>query len=65
MRGSDQQKVDYQIQCGPALGAFNSWVKGTDIEDWRKRRAPDIAERLMVAAAGLLSHRLSRWIGNA
>jgi trans-AT polyketide synthase, acyltransferase and oxidoreductase domains len=61
MTGSDQQKVDYQVHCGPALGAFNAWVKGTELETWRKRHAPDIAQRLMVGAASLLNDRFSRW----
>jgi trans-AT polyketide synthase/acyltransferase/oxidoreductase domain-containing protein len=65
MTGSDQQKVDYQVHCGPALGAFNAWVKGTDIEAWQQRHAPDIAQRLMTATANLLNHRFNRWTAAA
>jgi trans-AT polyketide synthase/acyltransferase/oxidoreductase domain-containing protein len=54
MRGDTERKVDYQIHCGPALGAFNQWVKGTELEDWRKRHAPDIGERIMKSSAQLL-----------
>jgi trans-AT polyketide synthase, acyltransferase and oxidoreductase domains len=58
MRGSEDQKVDYQIQCGPAMGAFNQWVKGTELEAWRNRRVADIGARLMEATASFLQQRV-------
>ncbi|MFD3822788.1 enoyl-CoA hydratase/isomerase [Streptomyces sp. NPDC058625] len=61
MRGSTTQRVDYQIHCGPAMGAFNSWVKGTDLEPWRSRRADVIAERLLGETAALLGRRLGEY----
>src|ERR1700722_5936177 len=57
LRGDPAEKVDYQIHCGPALGAFNQWIKGTDLENWRNRHVDDIGRRLMLAAAKLLSSR--------
>jgi trans-AT polyketide synthase, acyltransferase and oxidoreductase domains len=57
MRGIEDQKVDYQIHCGPALGAFNQWVKGTELDSWRNRRVADIAHRLMTATAAVLEER--------
>jgi len=57
LRGDPAEKVDYQIHCGPAMGAFNQWVKGTDLEDWRSRHVDEIAERLMRAAAQFLDDR--------
>ena len=62
MRGEDQ-KVDYQIHCGPAMGAFNQWVRGTELESWRKRRVSDIGERMMRATAQLLDSRLRSMVG--
>ncbi len=59
MSGSEQQKVDYQIQCGPAMGAFNRWVKGTELESWRNRHVAVIAERLMRGTAELLQERMN------
>jgi trans-AT polyketide synthase, acyltransferase and oxidoreductase domains len=56
MRG-DTDKVDYQIHCGPALGAFNQWVKATFYENWRNRHVDEIGERLMVGAAEVLNNR--------
>jgi trans-AT polyketide synthase/acyltransferase/oxidoreductase domain-containing protein len=57
MRGSVDQRVDYQIHCGPAMGAFNQWVKGTELENWRNRRVGDIAVRIMNDTAKILSER--------
>lgn len=62
LKGIDDQRVDFQIHCGPALGAFNQWVKGTEMEDWRRRHVDDIAERLMTGAAACLNERFNRWI---
>ncbi|KAF1018229.1 MAG: PfaD family polyunsaturated fatty acid/polyketide biosynthesis protein [Burkholderia sp.] len=55
MSGSSQQKVDYQIHCGPAMGAFNQWVKGTELESWRNRRVAEIAHRLLEETVQLLN----------
>lgn len=54
--------VDYQIHCGPALGAFNQWVKGTPLEPWRNRHVDEIAEKLMQETALLLSKRYHQWV---
>jgi trans-AT polyketide synthase/acyltransferase/oxidoreductase domain-containing protein len=59
MKGSEEQRVDYQVHCGPALGAFNQWVKGTALADWRNRHVDDIAERLMQGTAELLTRRFA------
>jgi trans-AT polyketide synthase/acyltransferase/oxidoreductase domain-containing protein len=59
LEGHDEQQVNYQIQCGPALGAFNRWVKGTSYESWRNRPVADVAELLMQGTAEFLSNRIS------
>ena len=51
MKGDPHQKYDYQIHCGPALGSFNQWVRGTDLEHWRNRHVDHIGCRLMEATA--------------
>ncbi|EPH43875.1 enoyl-CoA hydratase/isomerase [Streptomyces aurantiacus] len=61
LHGTPDQRVDYQIHCGPALGAFNSWVRGTDLEPWRNRRVDVVAERLLHATAALLTERLTAY----
>ena len=62
MAGDPDHVVDYQVHCGPALGAFNRWVRGTPLESWRARHVDDMAERLMVGAARHLSDRLARLV---
>jgi trans-AT polyketide synthase/acyltransferase/oxidoreductase domain-containing protein len=57
LRGSPEQKVDYQIHCGPAMGAFNQWVKGSELASWRNRRVANIGLRIMSGAAQMLGER--------
>lgn len=57
LEGNIDHKVDFQVYCGPALGAFNQWVKGTTWENWRNRHVDEIAEQLMKETADLLGHR--------
>ncbi|MBR0019612.1 MULTISPECIES: ACP S-malonyltransferase [Bacillus] len=56
--GSEHSKVDYQIHCGPALGAFNQWVKGSQLENWRNRHVDEIGKKLMTETAVLLHERM-------
>lgn len=59
LSGSDESRVDYQIHCGPALGAFNQWVKGTELESWKKRHVDEIAIKIINGAAEVLNKYLS------
>lgn len=59
MQGVPDRKVDYQIHCGPALGAFNQWVRNTPLESWRNRQVADLGKRLMHGAAQLLNERFA------
>lgn len=59
LEGVKDRKVDFQVHCGPALGAFNQWVKGTTLEDWRNRHVDEIAEKLMKETADLLNKRFT------
>uniref|UniRef100_A0A7D6GG63 [acyl-carrier-protein] S-malonyltransferase n=1 Tax=Micromonospora carbonacea TaxID=47853 RepID=A0A7D6GG63_9ACTN len=56
--GDEENTVDFQVHCGPALGAFNQWVKGTPLQDWRARHVDDIGHRLMAGTAELLDRRM-------
>jgi trans-AT polyketide synthase, acyltransferase and oxidoreductase domains len=50
--GGDVDRVaDYQVWCGPAMGAFNEWVMGTYLADVGNRRVVDIAANLLRGAA--------------
>lgn len=51
--GTDGRAQDYQIWCGPSMGAFNDWVKGSYLEDYNNRHAADVAEQIMQGAAYL------------
>lgn len=60
LKGDMNDKVNFQVHTGPALGAFNQWVKGTELENWRNRHADEIGILLMREAAKLLKASLSR-----
>lgn len=62
LNGDKDDVVNYQIHCGSALGAFNQWVKGTNLERWRNRNVGRIGERIMVEAEELLMSRLDEII---
>lgn len=47
IEGVPEYQIDYQIMCGPSLGAFNQWVKGTELESWENRTIVKIQESLM------------------
>ncbi len=60
--GEENLKKEYQIHTGPALGAFNEWVQGTELENWVYRHVDEIAEKLMCETANLLSERLNYFL---
>ena len=51
--GTPGREMDYQIWCGPAMGAFNDWARGSYLEQPGARHAADIADHLMRGAAYL------------
>ncbi len=51
--GDPTRRVDYQIWCGPAMGAFNQWARGTFLEEVGQRRAAVVALNLLLGAAVL------------
>ena len=51
--GDPSRQMDYQIWCGPSMGAFNAWVKGTFLENPDNRLTPVIAKNLLLGAATL------------
>jgi len=56
-RGEPGREMDYQIWCGPAMGTFNEWVRGTYLEQPENRHAPDIALHLLRGCAYLMRAR--------
>lgn len=57
LTGSEESKIDYQIHCSPALGAFNQWVKGSVLENWKNRHVDEIAMKLIKETAAVLNQR--------
>ncbi len=51
--GEIGRETDYQIWAGPAIGAFNNWVKGSYLEDVSKRKTVEVAWHIMTGAAYL------------
>jgi len=51
--GKKGREMDYQIWCGPSMGAFNSWVKHSYLENHEQRRVVDVAKHILTGAAYL------------
>ncbi|MGB8298194.1 MAG: PfaD family polyunsaturated fatty acid/polyketide biosynthesis protein [Polyangia bacterium] len=49
--GESRRRLDYQIWCGPAMGAFNDWVRGSFLEAQTNRGVVQIALNLLEGAA--------------
>jgi trans-AT polyketide synthase, acyltransferase and oxidoreductase domains len=63
--GEPTRKLDYQVWCGPAMGAFNEWARGSFLEDPRQRRVVPVALNLLYGAAVLQRVQLLRAQGIA
>jgi PfaD family protein len=51
--GEQGRKVDYQVWCGPAMGAFNEWTRGSYLQMWTNRRVVTVARNLLHGACVL------------
>lgn len=49
--GEASRRADYQIWCGPAMGAFNRWAKGSFLDQQKNRGVVQIAKNLLEGAA--------------
>lgn len=49
--GESDRALDYQIWCGPAMGAFNDWVRGSFLEKASNRTVAQVALNLLEGAA--------------
>ena len=52
--GDDARQLDYQVWCGPAMGAFNEWAKGSFLEAPLNRQVALLARNLLYGAGVLL-----------
>jgi PfaD family protein len=49
--GDAGRTLDYQIWCGPAIGAFNDWTRGSFLEAPENRSVTQVARNLLEGAA--------------
>jgi hypothetical protein len=63
--GESRRRLDYQIWCGPAMGAFNDWVRGSFLEAQANRGVVQIALNLLEGAAVLARAQQLRAAGVA
>lgn len=61
--GVPDRKIDYQVWCGPAMGAFNEWAKGTCLEPAAERRVVTVGLNILYGAALILRRQQLRWQG--
>jgi PfaD family protein len=51
INGVADRRADFQIWCGPAMGAFNRWVRGSFLQEPANRRVAQVALNLLEGAA--------------
>ncbi len=56
--GEKGREMDYQVWCGPAMGAFNNWVKGTYLASPQNRHVVDVAKHILRGCAYLTRVRM-------
>ena len=49
--GEASRQMDYQIWCGPAIGAFNQWTRGSFLEKPERRECVSVALNLLLGAS--------------
>jgi PfaD family protein len=63
--GDPGRVMDYQIWCGPAMGAFNDWARGSALEDPDQRHVAAVGLHLLTEAAVLYRRQQLRLQGLA
>ena len=63
--GVDERAADFQIWCGPAMGAFNTWTRGSFLEAAANRSVVQVARNLMEGAAVITRAQQMRSFGLA
>lgn len=61
--GEEDRKRDYQVWCGPAMGGFNTWAEGTELQPLEARGVVQVAEALMTGAAAEARRGIGRTLG--
>jgi PfaD family protein len=61
--GEPTRTIDYQVWCGPAMGAFNEWTKGSHFESPANRNVVTVARALLYGACVALRRQALRQAG--
>ena len=61
--GEPTRQLDYQVWCGPAMGAFNEWAKGSCLEPPAGRTVVGVALNLLYGACVVLRRQALRQQG--
>ncbi len=61
--GAPDRLLDYQVWCGPSMGAFNDWARGSVLEQPASRTAVAVAHNLLYGAAVHLRRQTARQQG--
>jgi len=51
--GEAGREMDYQVWCGPSMGTFNEWVRGTYLEAVENRKVVDVILQILTGTAYL------------
>jgi PfaD family protein len=51
--GEKGREMDYQIWCGPSMGTFNDWTRGTYLAEPQNRGVVDVARHILTGCAYL------------
>ncbi len=61
--GQTARRMDYQVWCGPAMGAFNEWAAGSFLADPARRTVATVARNILYGAAYLTRSNIIRYQG--
>jgi len=63
LQGDATRRTDYQIWCGPAMGAFNTWVRESFLAPLSNRSVHQMALNLLEGAAAITRAHQLRSLG--
>jgi trans-AT polyketide synthase, acyltransferase and oxidoreductase domains len=61
--GEPGRQLDYQVWCGPSMGAFNEWAKGSFLEESKNRMVVAVALNLLYGSCMILRRQFLRQNG--
>jgi trans-AT polyketide synthase/acyltransferase/oxidoreductase domain-containing protein len=62
MQGVAEEKSNFQIHCGPAIGVLNKLLKNTDMENWRNRHVDTLADYIFLGAVEHLNKFYQKYL---